>query len=202
MLLAALLIYESYAVGRARAQTPFVLARVATGELRLADISSVRRRALLAVEDPGFAQHRGIDFATPGQGMTSLTQALVKLFYFDQFRPGFAKIEQSLIAWLVLDHAMSKSEQLTAFFNHANLGTWRGRRVAGFAEASRVWFGRPFAELSDREFLALVAMLIAPERLDPRRHPQANAERVRRIERLLAGECRPAGLNDVYYGHC
>jgi len=35
--------------------------------------------------------------------------------------------------------------------------------------------------------------------LDPRQHSAQNAERVRRIEALLARHCRPAGLHDVTY---
>lgn len=194
--------YEAYALARARAHTPAVLVRAGQGELRLDDLSPARLHALLAVEDPGFARHHGIDFTTPGQGMTTLTQALVKIFYFHHFRPGFAKIEQSLIARFVLDPAMAKPEQVHALLNHANFGTWDGRPVIGFVAAARTYFVRSFAALSDRQFLSLVAMLMAPNRLDPLRHPAANAERVRRIERLLAGRCRPDGLNDVAYRRC
>jgi len=157
---------------------------------------------LLRVEDPGFFRHRGIDFSTPGQGMTTITQSLVKRFYFDDFQPGFAKLEQSLIARFVLDPAMPKEAQLTAFLNHTPFGTVRGRRVTGFAEAARAFYRRELAALGDREFLSLVAMVMAPARLDPLRHPAANAERVGRIERLLAGQCAPQGLRDVGYQGC
>lgn len=157
---------------------------------------------LLRVEDPGFYQHRSLDFSTPGQGMTNLTQSLVKIFYFDTFQPGLAKLEQSLIARVVLDPAMSKDAQLAAFLNRARFGHLRGRPVIGFADAARTYHGRRFAELDDRQFLSLVAMLMAPNALDPMRHRQANAERVRRIEALLAGRCQPTGLRDVTYEAC
>lgn len=157
---------------------------------------------LLAVEDPGFWRHGGVDYETPGQGRTTLTQGLVKFLYFDRFRPGFAKIEQSLIAWAVLDRAMNKRDQLSLYVNHAYLGNDRGRPVRGFEDAARTWIGKPYAALNDREFLSLVAMPIGPNRLDPIRHPQANAARVRRIEAMLAGRCRPAGLADVTYEEC
>jgi membrane peptidoglycan carboxypeptidase len=200
--LAALTLYEGYAVFRAKQRTPAVLAAAAQGELAYGDLSPRRRAMLLRVEDPSFFQHRGIDFSTPGAGMTTITQSLVKRFYFDDFQPGFAKIEQSLIARFVLDPAMPKEAQLTAFLNHTPFATARGRRVTGFAEAARAFYGRELAALSDREFLSLVAMLMAPSRLDPLRHAAANAERVRRIERLLAGECAPLGLRDVDYEGC
>jgi len=200
--LAMLTAYEGYAVYRAKQRTPAVLAAAAQGELSYRDLPERRREMLLRIEDPGFLQHRGVDFSSPGQGTTTITQSLVKRFYFEDFQPGFAKLEQSLIARFVLDPAMPKAAQLTAFLNHTPFGGVRGRRVKGFADAARTFYGRELAALSDREFLSLVAMLMAPARLDPLRHAAANAERVRRIERLLAGQCAPQGLRDVEYEGC
>lgn len=200
--LAGLIAYESYALVRAQQRTPAVLAAAARGELGYRDLPARRREMLLRVEDPGFFNHRGIDFSTPGAGMTTITQSLVKHFYFDDFQPGFAKLEQSLIARFVLDPAMPKEAQLTAFLNSTPFGTARGRRVTGFAQAARAFYGRELGALSDREFLSLVATVMAPAGLDPLRHPAANAERVRRIERLLAGQCAPRGLRDVAYEGC
>lgn len=196
------LLYEGLAVARARAATPAVLARAATGELPLSSLSRQRIDMLLTVEDPGFYRHRGVDFSTPGQGRTTLTQALVKRFYFDDFQPGFAKIEQSLIAWLVLDPAMTKPQQLSAFVNHASFGHFGGRHIVGFAHAARTYYDSEFSALSEGQFLGLVAMLMGPNKLDPIRRAEANTERVARLEALLAGRCKPAGWSDVTYGAC
>jgi membrane peptidoglycan carboxypeptidase len=196
------LAYESFAVLRARANTEEALARVSAREVPLASVPERRIAMLLAVEDPGFFRHRGIDFGTPGQGMTTMTQSLAKFLYFDRFTPGIAKLELMLVARFALDPAASKQEQLEIFLNHARFGRFRGREVRGFADAARTFHGRPLSALSDREYLSLVAMLIAPNALDPVRHAEANAERVRRIEALLAGRCRPQGLRDVYYEGC
>ena len=126
----------------------------------------------------------------------------MKRFYFDRFEPGFAKLEQSLIARFVFDPALSKDGQLRAFLNHASFGNFQGRPIIGFAAAARTYFGREFAELDERQFVSLVAMLMAPNALDPIRHAPANAERVRRIEQLVAGKCRPEGVGDVTYDQC
>jgi membrane carboxypeptidase/penicillin-binding protein len=197
-----LIAWESFTVLRARLRTPEALAAMRQGPLRLQDLPPHRIEMLLKVEDPGFFSHHGVDFSTPGAGMTSIPQALVKVFYFDDFEPGFAKLEQSLIARFVLDPALSKGEQLEAFLNHARLGTLEGRTVSGFADAATAYYGRPLDRLNDHEFLSLVAMLMAPNALDPRRHPAANAERVRRIEAMLAGRCAPQGLRDNSYPAC
>ena len=200
--LAALIAYEAWAVMRARAHTPAALAAVAVREVRLRDLPRDRIDALLKVDDPGFYQHHGLDFSTPGQGMTTLTQSLVKHMYFKHFHPGFAKIEQDLIARFVLDPAMSKADQLEAFINYSYFGHPGGRDVVGFADAARTYYGRDLGALNDRQFLSLVAMLNAPDDLDPRRHAAANAERVDRIQRLLAGACKPRSWADVDYPGC
>jgi membrane peptidoglycan carboxypeptidase len=202
LLLIALVVFEVFAVWRAQQRTPEVLRRAAQGELQLADLSPKRREMLLKVEDPGFYRHKGFDASTPGQGRTNLTQSLVKRFYFENFQPGFAKIEQSLIARFVLDSALNKEGQLRAYLNHTYFGNFKGRPVIGFADAARTYFGRDFSELDDRQFLSLVAMLMAPNHLDPVRHAKENAERVRRIERMLAGRCAPTGVADVTYETC
>lgn len=203
LVLVALLVgYEAIAVARAKARTPAILAAHAARAVRLADVPPRRIAMLLAVEDPGFFHHRGVDFSMPGQGATTLTQALVKRLYFDPFRPGFAKIEQSLIARFVFDPAVSKREQLELVLNYAPFGSSDGQPVIGFERAARVFHGKPFAALDDREFLSLVATLMAPRDLDSKRHAAANAERVQRIEALLAGRCRPRGLSDNSYPDC
>lgn len=199
-LLIAFVAYEGFAIARARAKTPEVLAL--PRPLKLDQVSLNRQAALLTVDDPNFYGHNGLDFGTPGQGNTNLTQAIVKRFYFERFRPGFLKIEQMLIARFVLSPAASKRDQLELFYNYAYLGQKGGRDVIGFPAAARAWFGRDFAALDEDQYLALVAMLIAPDRLDPVYHPKENAERVRRIKALLAARCRPLDVDDLWYRTC
>lgn len=202
VLIGVLATYEGFALYQAKQATPLIIQRAAQGELQLPNVPRRRLAMLLKIEDPSFYQHKGIDFATPGQGLTSLTQSLVKRFYFENFEPGFAKLEQSLIARFILNSAMSKDAQLVAFLNHSNFGNVRGRPVIGFADAARTYYDREMVQLDDRQFLALVAMLIAPNQLDPLRHPEANADRVKRIQHLLNGTCAPTGLLDVKYESC
>ena len=169
-----------------------------------AELSLPRDRvdALLRVEDPTFRTNKGIDLSTPGAGMTTLSQGLGKRLFFAGFEPGFAKLELMALTRFALFPIVAKDKVLNAFLATAYLGTDRGRAVTGFADGARVWFGKPLNSLSDREFLSLVAMLPAPDRLKPGRDDGARAERVTRIERLLAGRCRPTGLRDVYLEGC
>jgi membrane carboxypeptidase/penicillin-binding protein len=181
-----------------------VVAAAPAGAPAGAGLSAERLRVLLAVEDPRFYEHHGVDFRTPGAGWTTITQGLVKIHGYGRFEPGFGhwrKVEQSLVA-LVVDRRIPKDGQLAMFLDAAYLGTWEGREVRGFDAAARAYFGVPLDELSDDDYLTLVAMLPAPDHLHVLAHPDRNAERVGRIERMLAGKCRPAGWTDVYYEAC
>jgi membrane peptidoglycan carboxypeptidase len=169
--------------------------------LRPQQIPQARIDALLRVEDPRFFDHCGVDLRSPGAGLTTITQGLVKRLYFERFRPGFAKIPQTLYA-LGFDLRIDKPTQLALFLNLVPFGNLEGREILGFPAAARSFYGKQPGELSEDEFLSLVAMIIAPNALNPIRHPEKNHERVARIRRLLAHECAPAGLRDVYYDQC
>jgi membrane peptidoglycan carboxypeptidase len=166
--------------------------------LTLSDLSLHRRSVLLAVEDPAFFRHHGVDLETPGAGMTTITQGLVKLLYFPGgFKQGIAKVRQTLIAQYALDALVSKDEQLELLLNMAYMGSRDGKPVHGFAEAAQSHFGKDFRALSDAEFQSLVAMLIAPNHLSPGTH--AHAERMRHIDAYLSGAYRPTSVLDVEY---
>ena len=74
-------------------QTPELIAtHRANADMALTakQLSEEQLRILLAVEDPNFFSHSGIDLSTPGAGLTTITQALAKRLYFEQFQPGLA----------------------------------------------------------------------------------------------------------------
>ncbi|MGI9408228.1 MAG: biosynthetic peptidoglycan transglycosylase [Hyphomicrobiaceae bacterium] len=196
--------YEAYAVWRAENRTATVLSEALSQpqSINLAQLTPRQKEILLKVEDPGFYDHKGIDLRSPGQGMTTITQGLVKFLYFENFKPGFAKIEQSLIARFVLNRHLPKDQQLTLVLNQAYFGHRDGKAVRGFADASRAYFGKPFEILNEEEYIGLIGMLIGPNKFRPDTYPQAHSERVGRIKRLLAGKCRPAGVFDPWYRNC
>ena len=169
-------------------------------KLNLADMSEDRIQKLLIIEDPNFYNHHGIDFSTPGAGLTTITQGMVKYLYFDRFKPGFMKIKQTLIAWLAVDPIVSKDDQLTVYLNTAYLGMDGNKEVKGFADAAMTYFGKQFVELSDDEYLSLVAMIIQPNQFNVKYRPEQNRARVEKIKRVISGEYQPRGLRDVYYG--
>lgn len=191
--------YSAWIICSARAHTLSVVlpsVRAAHYALLPSDLTPRQLEILLKVEDPDFFHHSGVDFSTPGAGITTITQGLVKHLYFEKFEPGFAKLKQTLIAAFVLDPLMSKNEQLTLFINTVYLG----HKTRGFEQASQFYFRKPFKSLTEDQYIALVAMIIAPAVFDAETHPDRNLERAVRIRRLVSGEYVPRGLFDMYYG--
>ena len=198
-------VYYTAVVVQARRETPAIVAAALQSErmvLEIEDLTPRQLEILLKVQDPGFYEHKGVDLRTPGAGWTTITQGLVKIHYFDPFEPGLAKVKQSLIARFALDPFVSKEDQLRLFINEAYLGASEGGEAIGFAQGARVYFDKPFAELTEDEYVALVAMLIAPDTCNVLRQPKLHAERVLRIQRLLAGECAPNTWSDVWLKGC
>lgn len=74
--------YYSVVILQARRETPQLIGRAlhAGLALRASDLSPWQRRALLAIEDPAFYRHHGVDLKTPGAGLTTITQSLVRAF--------------------------------------------------------------------------------------------------------------------------
>ena len=167
--------------------------------LKYTDLSLRKRNILLAVEDPAFFQHHGVDLNTPGAGMTTITQGLVKLLYFPAgFKQGISKIRQTLIAQYALDVLVSKNEQLDLLLNIVYMGhNKEGKPIHGFTNAAQSYFGKDFGDLSDVEFQSLVAMLIAPNQLAP--GTPAHAERMRHIDAYLSGAYHPISVLDIEY---
>lgn len=200
---AALLVYCVGVVVKARRATPALMAAALSPEkiaVRPADLPRRRVDQLLKVEDPNFLAHKGVDLKTPGAGLTTITQSLVKIFYFEDFRPGFAKLKQTLIARFAVHPLVSKQDQLTLLLNYAYLGNCRGTPVRGFAAAADCYYGRRLDRLREDEYLSLVALLVAPDTFSPVLNPQANKDRVERIKKLVAGEYTPKHHMDIYYG--
>ncbi|HEX7715513.1 MAG TPA: transglycosylase domain-containing protein [Bacillota bacterium] len=188
---------------RAREMTPKIISGALKAEdnpLKIGDLSDWQIRALLKIEDPAFYQHKGVDLRTPGAGLTTITQSLVKIYYFDHFKPGFAKIKQTLIARFALDPLVSKNDQLQLFINHIYLGTVNNRPVVGFVNAARVYYQKEVNQLTERDYLSIVAMINSSRAFSISDRPGANRERTERLILVVEGKYIPTHLMDMYYG--
>jgi membrane carboxypeptidase/penicillin-binding protein len=213
-------LYLAVAAVWAYAVTAAVVMRASTPRLvDLRELPEGTTYILVRVEDPSFREHHGIDPFAKGQGSVTLTRALVRTVYLDRVDlTGIAGGMQGMYRFvdrvagpvdlgpdvmaLVVDSRLGKTRQLQLFLQHVYMGRQGNRRVYGFPDAARAYFGKDAHRLSRREVVTLVAMMVAPNQFHPVRRPDALAERVRRIERLLRGTCQPRGARDVYYPSC
>ena len=192
-----------YMDARSDADTLRTRADALIAQGRGGDVLGARyREILLAVEDPNFAGHSGVDLWTPGAGLTTITQSASKRLGFDRFRPGFGKIRQTGYA-LGLESKLSKQQILALWLDTLEMGKGPDGWMIGFHNASTAVYGKAPADLSEAEFIRLVAVLIAPASYDLF-NPQDDklAERSVRIERLVAGACTPSGFSDVWLDGC
>lgn len=156
---------------------------------------------LLAVQDPDFTNHHGVDFSTPGAGATTITQSLSKRLAFKEFRPGVGKIRQTGYA-LGLESRLSKEQILALWLDTLEMGKGPDGWMKGFYSASLAIYRQQPVKLSDADFIRLVAVLIAPGSYTLTEADPALEERVGRIERLVSGKCKPAGHGDVWLEGC
>jgi monofunctional glycosyltransferase len=203
VLIAILLGYLAVAALWAYTVTPEVVMRASTP--RLLELYSVPEDAvdiLLPVEDPTFRKHHGIDPFARGQGRGTITRALVRMLYLERYDlsgvagglqrayrfvnrvAGPVDLGPDAMA-LVVDARLGKTRQLRLFLQHVYMGRHGTREIYGFRDAARAYFGKDANRLSRREVVMLVAMVAAPNQFHPVRHPNALAERVRRVEGLL-----------------
>lgn len=201
LLISGSVLYYAYEINIARAQTPALVAQAQQSYFKtahLAKLSPAQLNILLAIEDPKFYKHHGVDLTTPGAGMTTITQGLVKLLYYPAgFKQGIAKIRQTLIAQYALDALVSKEIQLELFLNLAYFGHQHGEEIKGFAQAAQVYYKKELTALTEPEFIGLVAMLIAPNKFKPT--TVLHIERVERIQAYLSGQYQPKALLDTQY---
>jgi membrane peptidoglycan carboxypeptidase len=165
------------------------------------DLSQGKLQQLLRVEDPAFWQHGGVDVQTDGAGLTTLTQSLSKRLAFKRFKPGLPKIRQTTYAW-GLEARLSKKQILALFLDTAQLGRGAHGWMQGIFATSVQLYGKQPAELTDRQWHRLIAVLIAPKEFDLLAPDNRLDDRVRRIERLLGGKCSPQGERDVWLTGC
>ena len=118
--------------------------------VRLPDVPKHLVQAILAAEDDGFFQHRGIDFAgiaramaanlftgSKSQGASTITMQVARNFFLSSEKTFTRKIYEVLLA-SEIERKLSKNQILELYLNQIYLG----KRAYGFAAASQTYFGK------------------------------------------------------------
>ncbi len=182
------------------------------------DLDQDRIDILLKVEDPTFYNHSGIDVSV-GQGLTTITSSIARdVFLFRNELTGIKGKLQSLYAAvfrcckkvdfgrdimaLVLDANFSKEQQLHFYLQYSYMGFHNGKDIYGFNQAASTYYNKALNDLSEIEFISLVAMLKSPNFYHPVSNPAVHNQRTQKLVKLVRGECSPDGLFDTSYASC
>ena len=171
------------------------------------DISPCVINAFLAAEDHRFFEHNGVDWLRTAKaaanqilrfegrfGGSSITQQLVKNITGDNEQTVARKVREVYRA-LMIEWRYSKEEILELYLNIVPMG----ENCIGVGAGAERYFGKEAGELSAAEAATLAAIINAPARYDPIKHPEANSARrdlilseMRRYEMLSEEEYRAA----------
>jgi monofunctional biosynthetic peptidoglycan transglycosylase len=160
--------------------------------------------AVVAAEDQTFAEHFGFDLKSIEEsvrsygdgdslrGASTITQQVAKNLYL---WPGRSFVRKGIEAWfaLLIEAFWTKQRILEVYLNVAEFGPG----LYGVPAASRVYFGKPPAALSNSEAALLAAVLPNPRHLDASRPSGYLQERQRWIERHMQRMHREAWLTRI-----
>lgn len=138
-------------------------------------------QALLAAEDAGYFEHRGVDprglaraglelVASGGDiqsGGSTITMQVARNYLLTLDRTFTRKIREILLA-LQMEQLLSKEEILELYVNKIFLGN----RAYGIAAAAEIYYNRPLAELTLAEKAMIAGLPKAPSAFNPLANPE------------------------------
>ncbi len=153
-------------------------------------ISPHLRNAVLIAEDAAFFQHEGLDYDQIreaikvnaeklefARGASTITQQLAKNLYLSPSKNPFRKLKEIVLTFSLERHLTKKR----IFELYLNVIEW-GDGVYGAEAASRAYFGKPCASLTEEEAAALAAVIINPRRYSAVRPNQRIRNRIALIQ--------------------
>ncbi len=152
-------------------------------------IPKILVKAVVAAEDAEFFHHDGIDYrgmarafienvlrGRTAQGGSTITQQVVKTFLLSPERTMRRKVQEIILA-RQLTQKFTKDQVLGLYLNQIYYGHGR----YGCEEAARYFFGKSVRDINVAEAALLAGLPQSPERLSPRKHPEAAKTRQRYV---------------------
>ena len=153
-------------------------------------IPSSMRKAIVAIEDRRYRQHKGVDpialaravkFAWDNrgtgrrlQGASTITQQVARTLFLDRRYDLRRKVDEVVVA-LALEQALDKNQILELYLNRIYLGGGS----YGIDAASRRFFGHPATQLTTEEAALLAGMAKAPSDYSPTADREASMGRMK-----------------------
>jgi penicillin-binding protein 1A len=146
-------------------------------------------QAVVSAEDADYFKHSGLDYrgmvrafienvlrGRTAQGGSTITQQVVKTMLLTPERTMRRKVQEIILA-RQLSQKLSKEEVLGLYLNQIYYGHGR----YGCEEAARYFFGKSVRDVNLAEAALLAGLPQSPERLSPRKHPEAAKTRQRYV---------------------
>ena len=157
-------------------------------------ISPHAKRVVLVAEDIRFFSHRGFDLGEMKKaiedaveegelprGASTITQQLAKNLWLSPSRNPLRKVKEAILTWQ-LERALGKRRILELYLNVVEFGP----RIYGLGAASRRYFGKAPADLTEAEAAQLAASLPRPTAWHPGVASPAYQRYVASIQRRMA----------------
>jgi penicillin-binding protein 1A len=168
-------------------QAVFTIFKEQRIEVPLDQVSPLLVRAVVAVEDQRFYEHRGIDLVRVlgamlanlrsgrrAQGGSTITQQLARLSFLTRNKTFRRKLKEMVLATQI-EHAFTKDQILELYLNKVYFGDG----LYGVEAASRGYFAKPARELSADEAALLAGLIQSPSAYAPSSNlPRALTRRV------------------------
>jgi penicillin-binding protein 1A len=153
--------------------------------IKIAQVPTLLRQAIVAAEDERFYEHGGVDyigvlraavhnFSSGGskQGASTITMQVARNFFLTKEKTFTRKFNEALLAFKI-EHSLTKDQILEIYINQIYLG----QRAYGFASAAQVYFGKNLRDLNLAEMAMLAGLPKAPSRYNPVVNMQRAKER-------------------------
>ena len=144
--------------------------------VRLEDMPSDLKQALITTEDRKFYTHSGVDIKGIAraivrdiqardfvEGASTITQQLTKTLFLTNKKTITRKIKEAILAFQ-LERRYTKDEILALYLNQVYFGSG----ASGVESAAQIFFGKTVSELNLPECALIAGMPKAPSRYSPR----------------------------------
>ncbi|MBI4676957.1 MAG: monofunctional biosynthetic peptidoglycan transglycosylase [Elusimicrobia bacterium] len=152
-------------------------------------ISEHLKHAVFIAEDDMFYQHQGVDweavrvaFAKDWEekrlayGGSTITQQVARNLYLSPSKNPLRKVKEILVAYK-LEKVLGKRR---IFELYLNIAEW-GKGIFGAEAAAQAYFGKPAADLTVDEAVALAVVLPSPKRWSPAKRGRYVERNMRRV---------------------
>jgi len=154
------------------------------------------QKAVLAVEDADFFQHRGLDMKAIArafvkniraggiiQGGSTITQQVARAMFLSPEKRMTRKIKEAILAFRIEEH-FSKDDILGLYLNHIYLG----HGAYGMQAAALTYYGKSVEELDLLECATLAGLPKAPNHYSPISNPDRAMGRARHVISRMVDE--------------